>query len=503
MAAKGKYWVLAAMVFAVAMTMIDQTIIAIAVPDIERGLSLSPTGAQWIINSYLLALATLFAFGGKLGDVFGRRQMATVGVVGFAVASALCGLTPAADIAEAWLIVFRAVQGAFAAVLFPAAAGIVIAAFEPNERGRAMAVFFAITGAMMALGPFLGGYLTEWSWRVIFWINIPVAIAALVLIWLSKPDSTTRPAPIDFRGTLLLVSSMALTVLGLQQSSQWGWDSPLTWSTIVIGLILGAVFVRSQLRADHPLLQLRIFKSRGFSVENFALATLSVVYVPFCYFASVYAQVSLGMSPSEAGYYILFFFIGVLVAAQFGGRILDFVGAKPAVLAGSVISAVGLALLASTLDSLSLASQWPWVIATGAGIGLILSSAATDAISQAPPDSFSEATGITQTSRNLGATFGMAVMGTLLITRNEVNVVNALTGGGVEQAKAETIASQIGSGSAGEQLAAISSGDLSRSVELAFANSCATVFYSMAAIMAVTFVVTLLLLPPRKRPEAN
>ncbi len=192
-AASNKNLVLAAMVFAVAMTFIDQTIVAIAVPDLEDDLSLSQTGAQWIINGYLLSLAALFAFGGRLGDVLGRRRMVTIGVIGFAAASAFCGFTPTSGIAEAWIVFFRVVQGAFAALLFPAAVGIVVGAFPVRERGKAMAIFFGITGGLTAIGPLAGGFLTEWTWRSIFWINIPVALVALYLIWRSKPDDTRRP----------------------------------------------------------------------------------------------------------------------------------------------------------------------------------------------------------------------------------------------------------------------------------------------------------------------
>src|SRR6202042_3228944 len=188
-----KNLILAAMVFAVAMTFIDQTIVAIAIPNIQRELSLSATGSQWVINGYLLALSALFAFGGRLGDVLGRRRMVVVGVVGFAVASAACGFTPTGQAAAAWMIAFRVLQGAFAAVMFPAAVGIVVASFPLGERGRAMAIFFGISGGLTAIGPITGGFLTQWTWRAIFWINIPVAIVALLLIWRSKPDDERHP----------------------------------------------------------------------------------------------------------------------------------------------------------------------------------------------------------------------------------------------------------------------------------------------------------------------
>jgi MFS family permease len=196
------------MVFAVAMTFIDQTIVAIAIPKIQRELSLSPTGSQWVINGYLLALSALFAFGGKLGDVLGRRRMVVIGVIAFALSSALCGFTPKGSIAQAWIITFRVVQGASAALLFPAAVGIVVAAYPLRERGRAMAIFFGISGGLTAIGPIAGGYLTQWTWRSIFWINVPVAIIALVLIWRSCTENETHPTELDYRGTVLITGAM-------------------------------------------------------------------------------------------------------------------------------------------------------------------------------------------------------------------------------------------------------------------------------------------------------
>src|SRR5262245_20863936 len=178
------------------MTTIDQTIVAIAMPAIQQDLGLSPTGAQWVINGYLLSLAALFALGGRMADLYGRRRIAELGIVGFGVTSLLCGLTPHGTIAEAWLIGFRVLQGAAAALMFPAAVGIVVAAFPLRERGRAMAIFFGISGGLTAIGPIAGGYLTQWTWRSIFWINIPVALIALYLIWLSKPEDVRHPARI-------------------------------------------------------------------------------------------------------------------------------------------------------------------------------------------------------------------------------------------------------------------------------------------------------------------
>src|SRR6201990_3001649 len=244
MRSTSKNLVLAAMVFAVAMTFIDQTIVAIAIPRIQKELSMSPSGSQWVINGYLLALSALFAFGGKLGDVLGRKRMVLIGGTGFAAVSAACGLTPKGSIAEVWIIFFRVVQGATAALLFPAAVAIVVASFPLRERGKAMAIFFGISGGLTAIGPIAGGFLTQWTWRSIFWINIPVALVALVLMARAHLDAERHPGPLDVRGAVLITAAMGLTVLALQQSTVWGWSSPATWACLIAGVALMGVFVR-------------------------------------------------------------------------------------------------------------------------------------------------------------------------------------------------------------------------------------------------------------------
>jgi EmrB/QacA subfamily drug resistance transporter len=488
-----KNLVLAAMVFAVAMTFIDQTIVAIAIPKLRSELGLSSTGAQWIINGYLLALAALFAFGGKLADVVGRRRMVVIGVIGFAVASAACGFTPKGSVAETWIIVFRVIQGAFAAFMFPAAVGIVIASFPMRERGKAMAIFFGISGGLTAIGPIAGGYLTQWTWRAIFWINVPVAIIALVLIYLSKPDDTKHPASLDYRGTVLITGAMGLIVLGFQQSAVWGWGSIATWACIVVGGLLAIAFVAWELRTPEPLLQLRIFRDQAFSADNVVLLLMSIVFVPFFFFASVYAQVSLGKSSSNAGVYLLFFFIGFVIASQIGGRILDTRGAKPAVVLGGAIGAVGFFLLARKLTDLSFDAQQWYVALAGAGPGFMLGAASTDAVNRAPSTGYSEVTGITQTSRNFGASLGLAVLGAILVSQNKTNITNALTKQGVSLQQAHQAAASFGQGAAGS--ASGHSQAAVHAVQLAYAHSTQTIFYIMAGVMAATFIVAVRWLP--------
>jgi EmrB/QacA subfamily drug resistance transporter len=487
--------VLAAMVFAVAMTFIDQTIVAIAIPNIQRELSLSATGAQWVINGYLLALSAMFALGGKLGDMLGRRRMVVIGVTGFAIASACCGFTPKGSIAQAWIITFRVLQGATAALLFPAAVGIVVDAFPVRERGKAMAIFFGIAGGLTAIGPIAGGYLTQWTWRSIFWINIPVAIIALVLIRISCPETETRPARLDLRGALLVTGAMGLIVLGFQQSGVWGWSSVATWACVIAGLLLMVAFVRVELRTAEPLLRLQIFRDRGFAADSAVLGLMSVVFVPYFFFASIYSQVALGKSSSSSGLYLMYFFLGFVIMSQLGGRILDRRGARPAIVWGGAISAVGFFLLAGKLTDLSLSRQWVYVMIAGGGLGLMLTPASTDAVNRAPRTSYSEVTGITQTARNFGASLGLAVLGGILITRTSTTVTNALTKAGVPHGIAHNVAASFGTGAVGARFATGQPHALVHDVQAAFAHSSQTIFYIMAGVMALTFLVSVRWVP--------
>jgi len=483
--------VLAAMIFAVAMTFIDQTIVAIASPEIQRELSLSSTGVQWIVNGYLVALAALFALGGRLADVLGHRRMVVIGVIVFATASALCGATPTGSVAEAWIVTFRVIQGVGAALMYPAALAIVLESYELRERGRALAIFFGIAGGLTSIGPIAGGYLSEWTWRSIFWINVPVAIVALVLTARARPENRPIAEPIDWPGAALVTAGMGLSVLGLQQSSQWGWGDARTLGAIGAGLALLAVFVLRELRVEQPLIRVRIFRSRAFAVENGVLFFSTMVFIPVFFFASLYSQLSLGWSTSDAGLYLLTLFAGFAPAAQVGGRILDQRGAKPTVVLGCALGALGFALWAGALTDRSFDAQWLFIVMAGAGLGLMFGPANTDAVNRAPRTSYGEANGIVQTVRNFGASVGLAVLGTILLTENRGHIERSLEQAGVPAARANAIAHSIqGAGGGTRSALAGQAGPQAKAllatVQDDFARSSQTIFYVMAAVLALS-----------------
>jgi EmrB/QacA subfamily drug resistance transporter len=502
--AKNSKLILAAMIFAVSMTFIDQTIVAIAIPTLQKDIDLSTTGVQWIINGYLLALSALFAFGGRLADIAGHRKMVVIGVIVFAVASGLCGATPTGSGAEAWMITFRIIQGAGAAIMFPAALAIVLEAFPVAERGRAMAIFFAIAGGLTSIGPIAGGYLTEWTWRAIFWVNIPVAIIALFLTWKAKPAENKHPAKLDYRGTVMVSGGMGLLVLGLQQSAIWGWGDAKTWASIVLGIGILVAFVLYQLRTENPLLRLRIFENRAFAVDCAVLFLLMIPFVPLFFFASEYAQISLGESASETGLYLLIFFAGFAVASQRGGRVLDKVGARSTVVAGCAIAAVGFYLWGESLTELSVSDQWYWIVLSGVGVGLVLSPANTDALNRVPRSRYGEATGITQTVRNFGSSLGLAVLGSVLILENRSQLESTAAEHHVPEQVGKQIADSISSGSqTGEGIPHLGGpvGQVVSSIPHDFAVAMQTVFYSFAGVMAVAFLIALRFMPAGKVTE--
>ena len=494
--APSKNLVLTAMIFAVAMTFIDQTIVSIASTTVQHDLGLSSSGIQWAINAYLLSMAALFAFGGRLGDTLGHRKMVVLGVIIFAVASALCGLTPRGGAAEAWLITFRAIQGAGGAIMFPAALAIVVATFELGTRGRALALFFGIAGGLTALGPIAGGYLIQWTWRSIFWINVPVAVIALILVYLSKPVTDYRPAPIDFRGLALIIGGVGLSIFGFQQSQLWGWGNAAVLAAIIVGLLLLVVFWLVELRTEQPLMNVRIFRNQPFRVENIILTISMMTFIPVFFFASTYGQIALGQKATQSSLLILYFFIGFVIFAQIGGRMLDRIGAKRPVVLGCVLAAAGYFLWAGQVSTLKAGSQEIYIVMAGAGLGLMLGPANTDAVNRASRLSYGEATGITQTVRNYGASLGFAILGTVLISVFRSNIYNSLVARGVPSAAAAAQAAsdaqlQGGSSSGGGGSSGNGVASIPQFIRADYASATEAVLTGMGVIMAVAAVVAI------------
>jgi MFS family permease len=352
-----------------------------------------------------------------------------------------------------------------------------------------------VAGGLTAIGPILGGVLSEWTWRSIFWVNVPVAVIALVLTARARPHTETRPGTVDFRGLTLAVLGVGLGVFGLQQSQIWGWGNPAIASSIAVGIVLLVVFTLVELRTAQPLVQVRMFTIRAFLVENIVLFFAMACFLPVFFFASVYAQAALGYGPNEAGLFLLTFFAGFAPGVQVGGRILDRRGAKQVVVAGSAIAIVGLMLWAGQVTELRYGTQWFFVVLSGFGFGLLVGPANTDAINQVPRQSFGEATGVTQTMRNYGGSVGLAALGTLFTATIASKVTSELIERAhLPRAKAAQIAktasqSQFGSANG---ISGHSSPQALSIAHDAVAYATRDVLYGMAVAMAVAFLAALI-----------
>ena len=480
------------MLFAVAMTFIDQTIVAIASPNIQSELDLTRSGSQWVINAYLLALAATFALGGRLADVLGPRRMVLIGIVGFAGSSALCGATPKGSAAEAWLVVFRVIQGISGAIMIPAALAIVVATFPVNERGKALAIFFGVSGGLTAVGPIAGGYLTQWTWRAIFWINIPIAVLALVLTLMAHATPPRRPDRIDIPGAVLVGGGMALSVLGFEQASTWGWSSPRTIGCIVAGLVLLAVFVRVEARTASPLIKVAIFRDRAF-VDRQRGAVLLQHRVRAVLLLRQRLRAGVARRRRQPGRAVPVHLLRRVRAGRADRRAHARLRRRPKpVILGCAISTVGFALWGWKITDLSLGAQWYYIVLAGAGIGLLLGTSSTDAVNRAIGASYGEVTGITQTVRNYGSTFGVAVLGTILSSVLTDRLTTSFRHLGLPASVARKVAhgSSEGSGAAGSNSSTLNR-QISAAVAHDFAVATQYVAWGMAVACGIAFLFAL------------
>jgi EmrB/QacA subfamily drug resistance transporter len=401
------------------MIMLDQTVVTVALPTMTRELPLSASGQQWVVNAYVLAMAAMVALGGKLGAKIGPVTTFRIGVIIFFVASALCGLAPHGSFGEEWMIAARAGQGVGAALMMPVSATIVMAAFPLSVRGRAMAVYVGISQIFLAVGPLLGGALTEWvTWRAVFWLNVPVGLVALILVARAKPDNSRQSSlSIKPLSAVLMIAGIGISVYAIQQSSQWSWGSPKTIGLLAVGIVITAIFVWTQTRSGEPLVDVRLFARKAFSGNVIVLFAVQFGLLAVVLYSTLYVQDLLHYSPIMAGVAALPLILPIAVGAQIAGRWYDKAGVRAPVLAGLLIATIGVVLWAMSLGHLEYAIQVPGMIVTGLGLGLIFSPVNTDALGRVTGADRAQASGIVQTVRQLGGTLGVAIIGAVVLAR--------------------------------------------------------------------------------------
>jgi EmrB/QacA subfamily drug resistance transporter len=417
-ASSRRWWTLTTVALAQLMVVLDSTVVNIALPAAQADLGFSDGDRQWIITAYSLAFGSLLLLGGRLSDLMGRKRTFIIGLIGFAVASALGG---AAD-SFGTLVAARALQGAFGALLAPTALAVLTTTFTiPKERARAFGVFGAIAGAGGAVGLLLGGVLTEnFNWRWNLYINVFIAIVAVIgaVIFVTTVKRSGPRPRLDIPGTLLVSGALFALVYGFSNAETDGWDSPLTWGMLTASGVLLIAFVLWQRRAKHPLLPLAIVldRNRGAAYSSVLIAGAGMFGIFL--FVTYYLQTSLGYSPIQTGVSFLPM-IGMLVlAAQLSTNIfVPRFGPKIMVPAGMVLAAIGMVLLTRLdLDSTYAADLLPALMILGFGMGSIMPASIQTATLGVDREFAGVASAMVNTSQQVGGSIGTALLNTLAAT---------------------------------------------------------------------------------------
>jgi EmrB/QacA subfamily drug resistance transporter len=406
--------ILAVVALAQLMVVLDATIVNIALPSAQDALGFSDASRQWIITAYALSFGSLLLLGGRICDFFGRKWTFIAGLSGFAVASAVGGLAQSFEV----LVAARAAQGAFGALLAPAALSLLSTTFtDPGERGKAFGIYGAIAGGGGAVGLLLGGVLTEYlSWRWCLYVNlgfaIPAAIGGLIVL---QRHAATSQAKLDVPGTLTAVSGLVALVYGLTKAETDGWGAGVTLGLLVAAAVLLTSFVLIERRSAHPLLPLRVVLDRNRGGAFAAVGLVGAGMFGVFLFLTYYLQQTLRFTPIETGLAFLPM-VGALMltATTTSAAVLPRVGPKPLVTAGMLLAAVGMLLLTQVgVDSTYAAHVLPGLLVMGVGLGLAMATAMGTATLGVRPEDASVASATVNTMQQIGGSVGTALLSTL------------------------------------------------------------------------------------------
>jgi EmrB/QacA subfamily drug resistance transporter len=405
------------------MVVLDVSIVNVALPSIGRELHYTSTGLQWVVNAYVLTFAGFLLLGGRAADLFGRRRVFLFGLGLFTLASLAGGI--ATD--SAWLTAARAVQGVGGALLSPATLTIIVTTFAPERRARALGIWSAVAGAGGAAGSILGGVLTaELSWRWVLFVNIPIGVAGMVagLLWLTEsrasasPDRTPR---LDIAGAITVTLGLGALVYAIVGTETHPWGSAQTLLLLAAAVVLLAMFAAIELRvARTPLVPFGLFRSRSVTGANTVMFLVGAAFFAMWYFLSLYLQNVLGYSALRAGMAFLPMALSIIVGAQVSARLVPRIGVRPLLLAGTVLATAGFAWLSRIAPA---ASYWQHVFGPGIVIALALGVLFTPLAAAATAGvAFSDAglaSGVLNTSRQVGGSLGLAVLATIATDRTQ------------------------------------------------------------------------------------
>ena len=481
-----KWWTLGAMCFALFMIMLDNTVVNVALPSIQNDLGASISGLEWTVNGYTLSFAVLLATGGRLGDIFGRRRMFLTGVIIFALSSATAGLAPD----ETSLVVSRIVQGVGAALMMPGTLSIITDAFPAHERGKAMGTWAGVSALALAIGPVLGGFLTEnVSWRAIFYINIPVAVGAVAATLFAVRESrdTSVGRDVDYPGVGVLTVGLTALVLALVEGNSWGWGSAQVLGLIALAVLALPAFVFVENRVKAPMVQFDLLADRNFLGAIVVAMIISFAMLGVFFFLALYMQDILGYSPLEAGVRFLPSTLMIVLVAPIAGRLADrfgprwLIGGGLLLVAASLFSFSGIAVDSSYLDLL------PGFMLLGIGIAMTMSPMTSAAMNAVPVQKAGIASGVLSMFRMVGGSLGIAVTGAIFQGLVSSRLDTLLSGSGIDAVQRSGIADSLGSGSVSGALQGL---DPAQAKQATAAGSEAFV-YALGSAMTVAAIVAL------------
>ena len=407
-----KWLTLVAVSFGLFMIMLDNTVVNVALPTIQEDLGLETSQLLWVVTGYALAFAALMLTGGKLADLYGRRRIFVLGLVIFTLASLACGLSESGEA----LIAARIVQGGGAALMNPATLSIIAATFSPHERGMAIGIWAGVSALALAIGPLVGGLLTEhlnWNW--IFFVNVPVGIAAIIvsLLVIRESKDESEEQKLDFLG--LLTSGIGLFALtyGLIEANDHGWTSALILGSFAVAAIALAAFVLLELHQRLPMLDLTLFKNGTFAGANIVILLVALAMFGVFFFVSIYMQTILGYSAVQAGAAFLPMTILVILIAPLAGKASDRIGSRWLMTVGMTLLGVQLIYLSRLgLDS----TFWdllPGFMIGGIGMALTMTPSAAAAVRSVPVDKSGVGSAVLNAFRQVGGSVGVAMMGAI------------------------------------------------------------------------------------------
>jgi EmrB/QacA subfamily drug resistance transporter len=401
-------WVLALTSVASLMVGLDILVVTVALSTIRLHLGASIEELEWMINAYTLSFAVLLMTAAALGDRFGRRRLFTIGLGVFTAASAACALAPGIG----WLITARAIQGAGAAMVMPHAMALLGAAFPPQRRAWALGIFSGVTGLAILGGPMVGGAVVQGlAWQWIFWLNVPIGLIVIPLAVSRIGESFGARAALDVVGLLLVSGASLGLVWALVRGNAAGWGSIQVVAPLLGGLALGAAFVAWELRARAPMLPMRLFRSRAFASGNASGFLMYASIFGAAFFFAQFLQIALGYGPLGAGLRLAPWTVTLSLVAPVAGARVGRVGERPLIVAGLALQAAGFAWIALIArPGLAYPAMIAPLIVAGCGVSMAMPAAQNAVIGAVPHGEIGKASGTFNTLRQLGGTFGIAIL---------------------------------------------------------------------------------------------